>query len=145
MGPDDYTRPELLRNPQSSTANERSAASIVSDLWQNTEHLLNEELELLRADVDQRTVQARKDLIELSLAGGVAYAGMLALMAALILALMERMQNWLAALLVGGVVLALGFAMFMHSKHKLAQRDLAPRTSIENIETTTHRIKEALR
>jgi len=128
-----------------STNTERSAASIVSDLWTHTEQLLGEELALLRADVDRRTEQARKDVIELALAGGVAYAGALALVAALVLALGKRLEPWLAALLVGGLVLAAGYAMFKHSTHKLAQRDVVPRTSIQNVETTTRTIKEALR
>ncbi len=145
MNPNEEMRPQGRSTTQAPAGAERSAASIVSDLWQNTERLLSEELELLRADVDRRTVQARNDLVELSLAGAVAYTGLLALIAALILGLAERMQDWLAALLVGGVVLALGFAMFKHSTHKLAQRDVVPRTSIENIEATSHRIKEALR
>jgi len=133
------TRPVTPANAQ------RSAASIVSDLWVHTEKLLAEELALLRADVDRRTIQARNDLLELALAGGVAYAGALALVAALVLGLGKRLELWLAALIVGGLVLAVGYAMFKHSTHKLAQRDVVPRTSIQNAETTTHMIKEALR
>jgi len=147
MNSADYSPPERYAETSSQTpaGAERSAIAIVNDLWNHTEKLLDEELTLLRADLDRRTVGARNDLIELSLAGGVAYAGALALVAALVFALDIRLELWLAALLVGGFILALGFAMFKHSTHKLAQRDVMPRTSIQNIETTTHRIKEALR
>jgi len=147
MNPADYSRSEQYAETSGQTpvTVERSATSIVNDLWDHTTELLGEELELLRADLDRRAVGARNDLIELSLAGGVAYAGALSLVTALVLALGKRLELWLAALLVGAFVLALGYAMFKHSTHKLAQRDVVPRTSIQNIETTTHRIKEALR
>lgn len=147
MNPADYSRSEQYAETSGQTPVnvERSATSIVNDLWDHTTELLGEELELLRADLDRRAVGARNDLIELSLAGGVAYAGALSLVTALVLALGKRLELWLAALLVGAFVLALGYAMFKHSTHKLAQRDVVPRTSIQNIETTTHRIKEALR
>jgi len=138
---DPYAEPSFVPSPNA----ERSAVSIVSDLWTHTEQLLSEELALLRADVDRRTEQARNDLIELALAGGVAYAGALAMVAALVFALGKRLDLWLAALIVGALVLAAGYAMFKHSTHKLAQRDVVPRTSIENVETTTRTIKEALR
>jgi len=147
MNPGEYTQPESSGRiaGQVPSGTERSATAIVNDLWHNTERLLSEELALLRADVDRRTTQARNDLLELSLAGAVSYAGALALVAALVLALSKRMDGWLAALLVGFVALAAGYAMMKHSTHKLARRDMVPRTSIENAETTTHTIKEALR
>jgi len=147
MNPADYSQSERYAETSGQTPAgvERSATSIVNDLWDHTTELLGEELALLRADLDRRTVAARNDLIELSLAGGVAYAGALSLVAALVFALGKRLELWLAALLVGGFVLALGYAMFKHSTHKLAQRDVVPRAAIQNIETTPHRIKEALR
>jgi len=143
----DYSHSEPLSGVSGEIpiGTERSATAIVNDLWRNTEKLLNEESALLRADVDRRTSQVRNDLLELSLAGAVSYAGALALVAAIVLGLSKRMEGWLAALLVGVVALATGFAMLKHSTHKLARRDLVPRTSIENAETTTHTIKEALR
>jgi len=127
------------------TRAERSSSSILSDLWQHTEHLLQQEVALLRADIDRRTDQARRDLVELSLAGGVAYAGALALVACVVLGLSKRLEPWLAALLVGAAALVLGYAMLRHSTHKLAERDLVPRKSLQSLETTTHEIKEALR
>jgi len=147
MNSDDYPRsdPYAEATRLTATNTERSAASIASDLWLHTEKLLSEELALLRADVDRRTIQARHDLTELALAGGVAYAGALSVVAAVVLGLGKRLELWLAALLVGGLVLAVGYAMFKHSTHRLAQRDVVPRTSIQNVETTTHMIKEALR
>ena len=145
MNPLDPADPRAARDIQAPSPTERSASSIVSDLWCNTERLLGQELALLRADVDRRTAQARDDLIELSLAGGVAYAGALTLIAAVVLGLAKRIDPWLAALIVGAFALGLGYAMFKHSTHKLAQRDVVPRTSVENVQTTTRIIKEALR
>jgi len=143
MNPIGTSDPHSEASPEPSNTTDRSVSSIVGDLWLHTERLLDQELKLLRADVDSRTVQARNDLIELSLAGGVAYTGALALVTALILALAKHMDAWLAALIVGAVAMVLGYAMFKHSTHKLAQRDLVPRRSVENVETTAHEIVQA--
>jgi divalent metal cation (Fe/Co/Zn/Cd) transporter len=123
----------------------RSRSAIVSDLWQNTEHLLGQELDLLRAELDQRTRMARNDLVEFSLAGAVAYTGALAFVAAVILLLAKRLDPWLAAMIVGLSALAVGYGMFRHSVKKLSQRDMVPRKAVESVETTAHTIKEALR
>jgi len=141
------SQPERAANEDfaSATLSERSAASILTDLWQNTEHLLQQEVALLRADLDRRTDQAKRDVVELSVAGGVAYAGALALVASIVLALSRRLAPWLAALLVGALAIVAGYAMIRHSVHKLAGRDLVPRASVESMEITTHEIKEALR
>jgi len=128
-----------------STADERSRAAIVSDLWNHTETLVTQELNLLRRDVEQRMTKARNDLLELSLAGAVAYIGVMALSSAAVLLLAKRIEPWAAALIVGLLVLALGYGMLHHAMRKLAREDLVPRTAIQSAETTTHTIKEALR
>jgi len=124
---------------------ERSRTEVVTDLWQHFERLLGQEITLLRRDVQQRAVQSRNDVLELSVAGGVAYAGALALTAALVMLLSKRLDPWVSALLVGFLALAAGYAMLHHATRKLAKRDFVPRTTVESVEKTTHTIKEALR
>jgi predicted membrane-bound spermidine synthase len=131
--------------PIIATRDERSGPEVVTDLWQNVERLLGQELNLLRRDVEQRVAQTRNDVLELSVAGSVAYAGALALTAAIVLLLSKRLEPWLSALLVGLLALAAGYGMVHHATRKLAKRDLVPRTTVESLEKTTHTIKEALR
>jgi len=128
-----------------TSADERTRAAIVSDLWTNTEALINQELNLFRRDIEQRMIQARRDLLELSLAGAVAYIGVMVLSAAAVLLLAKRVEPWAAALIVGLLVLAVGYGMLHHAIRKLAREDLVPRTAIQSAENTTHTIKEALR
>ncbi len=123
----------------------RSRTEILGDLFHETEHLLSQELDLLRTELDQRTQLARKDLIEFSAAGAVAYAGALAFVASLILLLAKRLDPWLSALIVALCALAVGFGMLRHSMKKLSQRDMVPRKTVHSMETTAHTIKEALR
>lgn len=141
--------PSIQRNTQEELdpqAKQRSTAVIVNDLWEHMQQLVNQELALLRADVDERTRRAKKDLIEFSMAGALAYAGALAVMAALILLLDMRLDAWLAALLVGLAAIAGGYGMFRHSLKKLSEPDeVVPRRTIDSVETTTHTIKEAMR
>ena len=123
----------------------RSRTEIVGDLWHGTEQLLSQELNLLRAELDQRTRLARNDLIEFSAAGAVAYTGALTLVASVVLLLAKRIDPWLAAMIVGLCALAIGYGMFRHSMKKLSERDMVPRKTVQSMETTAHTIKEALR
>ncbi len=144
------TPPVYPRNPRDTEElamreEQRSTTAIVGDLWEHMQELMKQELALLRADLEQRTQRAKQDLVELSMAGAVAHAGALALMAALILLLNLRLEAWLAALIVGLTAVAAGYAMLRHSMKKLSERDVVPRKTIESLETTSHTIKEALR
>lgn len=138
---------ERWTSPASPSPEEdpRSRTEILSDLWQGTEHLLSQELQLLRTDLDRRTRLARKDLIEFSAAGAVAYAGALTLVMSVVLLLAKRIDPWIASLIVGLCALAIGYGMFRHSMKKLSERDMVPRTAVQSMETTAHTIKEALR
>ena len=147
MSPTPPVYPSNPRHTEELSLHEeqRSTTAIVGDLWEHMQQLMNQELTLLRADLEQRTQRAKQDLVELSMAGAVAYAGALALMAALILLLDLRLDAWLAALIVGLTTVAAGYAMLRHSLKKLSERDVVPRKTIESLETTAHTIKEALR
>jgi len=134
-----------LSRPEGPASDGRSRAAIVSDLWSNTEALVSQELNLLRRDLEQRMTKARRDLLELSLAGAVTYIGVMALAAAAVLLLAKRIEPWAAAAIVGLLALAVGYGMLHHAIRKLARQDMVPRTAIQSAENTTHTIKEALR
>jgi MFS family permease len=79
---------------------ERSIGELVKDLSQQTSTLVRQEIELARAELQQKGKVAGKGA---GLLGGAAVAGMLALgalTAALIALLATAMDTWIAALIV---------------------------------------------
>jgi hypothetical protein len=136
------------------TADQRSLAEIVADLWQKTETLLRQEMRLGIAEADEkvRTLkqEAEGQLAELKieltakvLAGGVLFAGLLSLCAALILLLAEAMMPWLAALIVG-VVLSAGAAVLLRRKLPKPRALLAAASNNLDSHKDTHTIPRRL-
>ena len=67
-------------------------------------------------------------------AGGlIAFAGVLVLLAAAVLALSKVFEPWLAAVIVGVVVLAIGGVLAMMGKKRLSPENLQPQRTIETL------------
>jgi len=77
--------------------------------------------------------------------GAVAYAGLLALLAAIIIMLSEVMPLWASALLVGVVVLAVGGYLVYSGLNALKREDLAPRQTIETLKEDAQWAREQTR
>jgi hypothetical protein len=107
---------------------------IVKQLSQETSTLVRQELELAKAEM---TVKAKRAGIGAGLIGGalvVVLAAVGALVAFLILLLAEGMADWGAALIVGGVLLAVAAAMALMGRKKLRQATPpVPEQTVESV------------
>lgn len=122
---------------------ERSLGDLFAELSRDTSTLVRQELELAGAEMGQRISHVGKDVATLVLGGMVAYAGFLALVAALILVLGELgLPWWLAALLVGVLVVGAGYALVRRARVALQRADLLPRQTIETLKEDREWIKE---
>ena len=75
-------------------------------------------------------------------AGGlVLYAGALALIATAIIALAEVMEPWLAALIVGVLVTALGGFLLYYGYNQLKNLDMTPRRTVETLQENAEWLK----
>jgi hypothetical protein len=96
---------------QPELSGEREVGAIVADMWENGEKLVRTEIALGLAELQVRADKLKKGLIEGALTGAVYNAGVLVLLASLVLGLSELMAPWLAALLVGLAVLGGAYAL----------------------------------
>ena len=107
---------------------------IVKQLSQETSTLVRQELELARAEM---TVKAKRAGVGAGLIGGalvVVLAALGALVAFLILLLAEGMADWGAALIVGGVLLAVAAGMALVGRNKLRQATPpVPEQTVESV------------
>ncbi len=113
---------------------ERSVGELLGDLLHETTTLVRQEITLAKNEMTQKAAQAGKDAAALAIGGAVAYAGLLAIVAAVILLLVHaNITPWVAALLVGTIVVAIGGAMVMKGLKALKHSDMAPRQTIDTL------------
>ncbi len=114
--------------------NEASLGDLFSDLVRETSTLVRQEIQLAKAELTESATEAGRGIASLVVGGAVAYAGFLAVLAAIILALAEAgVSWWLAALMVGVVVLIVGYILISRARSALQPANLMPRRTIETL------------
>ena len=112
---------------------EPSIGDLFSHLSQQMSTLVQQEVQLAKVEMSQKTQKAAKDVTILAVGAVTAYVGVLALVAMLILALAEVMAAWLAALLVGLVFVGIGAALVVSGINKLKALNPKPERTIETM------------
>jgi len=112
---------------------DRSLGELFADLARDTSTLVRQEVNLAKVEISDKISKAGKDVASMAVGGAVAYAGFLALVAAAILLLAKALDWWLAALIVGVVVIAAGYLLIQRGRTALKQEDLAPRQTMQTI------------
>ena len=123
---------------------ERPIRELLSDLWNNTETLVRQELKLASTELETKIEEAKKDLVKRAVGAGALYAGVLALVAALVLFVAKFVAPWVAALIVGALVLGLGYALMQTGKDVNARR-LKPDRTVGSVREDVRTFKEAVR
>jgi fatty acid desaturase len=124
-----------------SVSRERELGAIVSNMWINAEKLLRQEFELGLAELSLRVDKLKQGLLSAVIAGAFLFAGVLTLLATAVLGLSKVMEPWLAALIVGGLVTAVGVTLLMRGEHKAEQAT----TPDKHLHRTTRAMKEAIK
>ena len=112
---------------------DRSLGELFSELAQETSTLVRQEVNLAKVEMSHKASRAGKQVGVLAAGGAVAYAGLLAILAALITLLDNVMPLWLSALLVGIVVAVVGYLLVRRALDALKREDFAPRQTMETL------------
>jgi Putative Actinobacterial Holin-X, holin superfamily III len=122
---------------------DRSLGELLGDLARDTGTLVRQEVQLAKTEMTQKASRVARDAGVLVAGGLVAYAGFLALLAALILGLIAAgIDAWLAALLVGAVVAIVGAVLVQRGLSALKREELAPRQTVETLKEDARWAKE---
>jgi hypothetical protein len=125
------------------TRDDRSLGDLFADLARELSTLMRQELALARTELSEKASQAGKDMAFLAAGGAVIYAGFLAVLAAVIVLLASNgLAWWLAALLVGVIVLGVGYGLVHKGLNDLKRQDFAPRQTLESIKEDAQFVKE---
>ncbi len=121
---------------------DRSLGELFSELAQETTTLVRQEVNLATTEMTQKASRAGRHIGVLAAGGAVAYAGLLAILAAVIVLLNNVMPLWLSALLVGIVVALVGYFLIRKGLDALKREDLSPRQTIDTLKEDQQWIKD---
>jgi xanthine/uracil permease len=125
---------------------ERSLGDLFAELSRETTTLVRQEVALAKTELTQKATRAGKDVGFLAVGGAVAYAGLLAFVAACILALHLIVHLWwLSAAIIAIVVLAIGYLLVRQGLDRLRQADLAPTRTAESLKQDAVWAKEQMK
>lgn len=109
-------------------AEQGSVAGLLSRLMDDALALAKNEIALAKAEARGALTDMKKSIAPFAIAGGVLLAGVLTLVASLVLALAEVLPPWLAALLVSFALLLTGFLLLKAGQRKVANVSHLDRT-----------------
>ncbi len=110
-----------------------SLGELFTELTQETTTLVRQEVQLAKTEMTQKASAVGKDVGFLAAGGAVLYAGLLALIATVIIVLAYVMPWWLSALIVSIVVLAIGAFLVRRGLDNLKQTSLAPTQTLQTL------------
>lgn len=135
-----------MQERRRESRDDRSLGELFAELANEMTTLVRQELTLARTELSQKATRMGRDVAFLALGGAVAYAGFLAILAAVIIALATiGLPWWLSALIVGVVVAGVGYFLVQRGLTALRREDLAPRQTIETLREDTQWAKEQMK
>ena len=124
---------------------DRSLGELFGDLTRDMGLLVRQEVGLATTELSQKATRAGREVAMLAIGGLVAYAGLLAILAAVVIGLAAAgLAWWLAALLVGVVVALIGALLIQRGRAALKRLDLTPRQTVETLKEDTQWAKEQI-
>jgi predicted phage tail protein len=112
----------------------RSLGEMFADLTRDARMLIQQEIHLAKTELSQNASRLVPSLTMIITGGLIAYGGLLAIVAAIVLGLIAiGLAAWLAALLGGLVIAGIGYALFRVGLASFRVQDLKPRQTIERL------------
>jgi putative superfamily III holin-X len=127
-------------------AQERSLGELFAELSRETSELVRHEMTLAKAELSQKAARVGKDVGLISMGGALAYAGLLTLVAALVIGLADAgLEWWASALLVGAVVTTVGYLSTQKGLTALKREQVTPTETIDTLKENAQWAKGQIR
>ena len=131
---------------ESTTTDERPIGELVQRLSQQTSTLIRQEMRLAQAELTTKGKHAGRGAGMFGSAGLVALYGVGALVAAAIVGIGTLLEPWIAALIVGAVLLAAAGVLALAGKKQVDQATPAkPEQTIESVQLDVDTVKARAR
>jgi len=124
------------------TSSDKSVGELVQELSQQTSTLIRQEMRLAQAELTEKGRHAGKGAGMFGGAGAVALYGVGALVAAAIIGLGTALEPWLAAVIVGVVLLAIAGILALTGKREVDRAGPPkPEQTIESVQRDVETVK----
>jgi len=125
---------EIYRETVRRQSDDRSLGELFSDLARDASTLVNQEIAIAKTELSQKAAEVGKDAGFLAAGGLVAYTGILALVAALIIGLGQAgLPWWLSAFIVGVVIAGIGAFLIWKGLNNLKRERLVPEQTVQSL------------
>lgn len=135
----------MQRMNENRSMDNRPLGDLFGDLAADMSNLVRQEVALAKLEVTQKAKYLGKNVSYLVIGGAVAYAGLLAVIAAIIMLLAKVMPHWGAALLVGVLVAGIAWLLIGKALAALQQADLTPRETVETLKEDAAWVKQQIK
>jgi len=125
-----------------SVNDEPTLGDLFSSLTEDLSTLIRKEVDLARTETTEKVTRATRSVVSMVAGGMIAYAGLIALIIAVIVGLSRFMPLWLSALIVGIVVIVIGAIMISSGRSSLAKMSVVPEKTVESMKENTEWAKE---
>jgi Putative Actinobacterial Holin-X, holin superfamily III len=118
---------------------------LFADLASEMSNLVRQEVALAKVEVGQKAKHIGRNVGYLVVGGAVAYAAMLAVIAAIIMLLARVLPDWGATLLVGVLVAGISWLLIGKALSALQQTDMTPRETVETLKEDATWMKQQIK
>jgi hypothetical protein len=123
---------------------ERSVGELFSELAAETGTLIRQEVSLAQAEITKKASIAGKNIGYLAIGGAVGYAGLLAVIAGVIVGLSYFIPAWLAAVIVGASIAVVAYTFISSALTSLKNMDVKPTETVESIKEDAQWLKKQI-
>lgn len=131
---------------------ERSLGQLLKELTHESSTLLKQEVDLAKTEMSEKASRVGTNLGSVAVGGSVALLGAIALLLAVIYGLGAILNNflspetasWLAPLIVGGVLAAVGYSMMKKALDTLKRESLTPKKTTQSLQENKEWLKEKI-
>jgi hypothetical protein len=131
---------------------ERSIGQLLKELTQESSTLLKQEVSLAKTEMSEKASRIGANLGEVAVGGAVALLGAIALLLAAVYGLTSILNNfmnqevavWLAPLIVGGILAAVGYSLIKKALATLKQESITPQRTTQSLQENKEWLKEKI-
>lgn len=127
--------------PGMRSENDTSVGGLLRQLTHEVPSLITKELALAKAELNESLRATKAGAASIATGGAVLLGGFIVLLMSAVYGLSKVMEPWLAALIVGGVVVVIGLIMVSAGKKKFEASSFKPERTIHSV----NKDKEAVR
>jgi hypothetical protein len=123
---------------------ERSIGQLLKELTQESSTLLKQEVNLAKTEMSEKASRVGVNLGSVAVGGALVLAAVYGLGAILNNFLSPETASWLAPLIVGGILAAVGYSMIKKALETLKRESLAPEKTTQSLQENKEWLKQKI-